>query len=304
MWKKGLGLFVGLMTFCGVGSICQAEIIPPYGPGQIGYTAVVLCDSLTIREEASSASAAVKTLHSGDRMMVMEQKDGWAYCATSDAVDAGPDGWVNADYIVVDPSWYRTEEKTTVYAWNDTAALKVARLDKDTTLPVLKDDGEWLVVGLRGASGWIHKTDAELANASDNKSESSESSPAAKADPEEDDWFTVYAEDGSYVSIHLAEGAMYEDTKGRTYSNTHGDYYYCITTDITYSANPDSWANGDRPEYTGEDYGEGAGYENNWDDEYDYTDTTGDGEGAGYEDNWNDGAYYGEGAGYEDNWED
>ena len=60
MWKKGLGLFVGLMTFCGVGSICQAEIIPPYGPGQIGYTAVVLCDSLTIREEASSASARIR----------------------------------------------------------------------------------------------------------------------------------------------------------------------------------------------------------------------------------------------------
>ena len=44
-----------------------------------------------------------------------------------------------------------------MYAWNDTAALKVALLDKDTTLPILKDCGDWLVVSLRGASGWIHK---------------------------------------------------------------------------------------------------------------------------------------------------
>ena len=36
-------------------------------------------------------------------------------------------------------------------------APKVALLDKDTLLPILKDDGEWLVVSLRGATGWIHK---------------------------------------------------------------------------------------------------------------------------------------------------
>ena len=46
---------------------------------------------------------------------------------------------------------------TPVYAWNDTAALKVGLLDPGTTLPILKDTGDWLIVSLRGATGWIRK---------------------------------------------------------------------------------------------------------------------------------------------------
>jgi hypothetical protein len=37
-------------------------------------------------------------------------------------------------------------------------APKVALLSKGTMLPILKDEGEWLIVSLRGASGWIHKS--------------------------------------------------------------------------------------------------------------------------------------------------
>ena len=72
-------------------------------------------------------------------------------------MDAGPAGWVNADYIAVDPAWYRADNATPVYAWNDTEAPKVALLDAGTELPILKDDGDWLIVSLRGATGWIRK---------------------------------------------------------------------------------------------------------------------------------------------------
>ena len=64
---------------------------------------------------------------------------------------------MKSDYLAIDPAWYRTDKATPVYAWNDTAAPKVGLLDKDTVLPILKDDGGWIVVGLRGASGWIQK---------------------------------------------------------------------------------------------------------------------------------------------------
>ena len=30
-------------------------------------------------------------------------------------------------------------------------------LDPETFLPILKDEGEWIIVSLRGATGWIHK---------------------------------------------------------------------------------------------------------------------------------------------------
>ena len=54
-------------------------------------------------------------------------------------------------------SWYVTVKNTAVYAWNDTSAPKVALLDKGTRLPILKEESDWFVVSLRGATGWIHK---------------------------------------------------------------------------------------------------------------------------------------------------
>lgn len=149
-------LMVLVLALGSIGAV-QAEIIPPRGEGQIGLQAVVLCDELTVRREPNASSKAVRTLHQGNQLIVYRQSNGWAECFLSDDVDAEPAGWVNADYIAIDPAWYRTEKKTPVYAWNSTSAPKVALLGKNTTLPILKNEGDWLIVSLRGATGWIHK---------------------------------------------------------------------------------------------------------------------------------------------------
>ena len=156
--KKHVWLAIAIALILTMGSIAtvQAAVLPPHGEGQIGLQAVVLCEELTLREKPSASSRAVEKLQYGDWPIVIEQKDGWAYCVLGDSEES-PSGWVSADYIVVDPAWYRTDKKTPVYAWNDTASPKVALLDKDTTLPILKEDGDWLIVSLRGAVGWIHK---------------------------------------------------------------------------------------------------------------------------------------------------
>lgn len=133
-----------------------AEILPPEGEGQIGLHADILCETLTLREAPSASSRALRTLHYGDFVLVMEQSDGWAYCALGDAEDSGT-GYLNADYLAIDPARYRAETSTPVYAWKDTQAKKVALLSRNTTLPILKEEGEWLVVSLRGAAGWIRK---------------------------------------------------------------------------------------------------------------------------------------------------
>ena len=144
-------ILVLVSTFC-----AHAEILPPYGEGQIGLLAVVLCEELTVRQGSTVAAPVVTTVAYGSRIIVDRQADGWAHCCLGDAEDS-PSGWVNADYIVIDPAWYRTEGKTPVYAWDDTQAPKVALLDGDTTLPILADRGAWLIVSLRGAVGWIQK---------------------------------------------------------------------------------------------------------------------------------------------------
>lgn len=155
--KKHTLLTILLVLALAAGSIAaaQAEILPPYGEGQIGLTSVVLCESLTLHENPDASSGTVWVLPYGSLINVTEQSNGWAYCVIGDSEDAAA-GWVNASYIAVDPSWYVTGSATPVYAWNDTAAPKVGLLEKDLRLPVLKIDGDWIVVSLRGAAGWIY----------------------------------------------------------------------------------------------------------------------------------------------------
>ena len=166
MKKYGwLLILAALVLTLGCAAAVYAEIIPPCEPGQqIGYPAVVLCEKLTLREKPSTSSKAVQTLNYGDRPIVVgadnpdggTKENGFVYCTLGESEES-PDGWINADFIVVNPAWYVTEKETAVYAWNDIAAPKVALLDKDTRLPILKEEGDWYIVSLRGAVGWIHK---------------------------------------------------------------------------------------------------------------------------------------------------
>ena len=160
-----LTILTVLILALGCVGVVHAEIIPPCEPGQqIGYPAVVLCEKLTLREEPSASSRAVKTLNYGDRPIVVgadqpagaTKENGFVYCTLGDSEDS-PCGWVDAGYIIINPAWYVTEKNTAVYAWDDTEAPKVALLDKDVRLPILKEEGDWYVVSLRGAVGWILK---------------------------------------------------------------------------------------------------------------------------------------------------
>ena len=158
-------LLVLVFILSGIQTV-SAEIIPARGEGQIGLQAVVLCNTLTVRKEPNGSAKAVKTLQYGALPIVTKQEDGWAYCVLGDSENS-PSGWINIDYILIDPSWYKTGDKTPVYAWYDTASPKVALLDKGTTLPILKDEGDWLIVSLRGATGWIRKTKSDASSAPD-----------------------------------------------------------------------------------------------------------------------------------------
>ena len=159
--KTWITMLTAMTILTGSIGTARAEITPPAGPGQFGYDAVVLCESLTVRQEPKASSKAVQTLPYGRRFAAMEEVEGWAQIMLSDDVNAEPAGWVNADYIAMNPAWYRTEASTPVYAWNDQSALKVAMLDANTTLPILKEEDDWVLVSLRGAAGWIYKTAAD-----------------------------------------------------------------------------------------------------------------------------------------------
>lgn len=153
--RTWISIVMALVLATGCIVAAHAELLPAHGEGQIGLTGVVLCESLTVHQSASQGAKVVKTLENGQMVIVMKQEDGWAQISISDDVNGGPLGWVKADYLAVDPAWFLTDSETHVYAWGSLQANKVALIEAGTRLPVLMQDGDWIVVGLRGAAGWI-----------------------------------------------------------------------------------------------------------------------------------------------------
>jgi hypothetical protein len=156
MLKKLLIPTATLLIYFLVLTAAKAEIIPPQGPGQGGLQAVVLCDSLTLRKGRSTSSESIQALPYGSLIVVQTVEEGWAYCAALEGT--GAVGWVKSDYLVLDPAWYVCDETIPVFAYGDTVAPKLALLSRGDKLPIIKDEGDWLIVSLRGAAGWIYKT--------------------------------------------------------------------------------------------------------------------------------------------------
>lgn len=146
-------LIAGIVALALIFSCAAAEVIPPVGMGQIGYQAVVLCESLTVRAERSTSAKAVTTLKAGDLFATSCVVDGWRDCFRSES--GGRTGWVRAEYVACNPCWYVAEQPTPVYAWGEVNDCRVGLLEPGERYPILKTDEEWLVIGLRGASGWI-----------------------------------------------------------------------------------------------------------------------------------------------------
>ena len=154
MKKRVSVLLILLMIMAAGCGVCSASIMPSRGPGQIGLSSVVLCDSLSLYSAPGFDSAVLQKVSYRSQIIVLRRENGWAEVVLGDAEDS-PHGWVKEDYIAVDPAWYQTEGETPVYAWNDSSAPRVALLDAGESLPILRDDGDWIVVSLRGAAGWI-----------------------------------------------------------------------------------------------------------------------------------------------------
>lgn len=151
---------IALIFALACAGFASAEIFAPHGEGQIGISAVVASDEVTIYEKANESSKAVQKVPFGNLIILMEQKDGWAYCTLTDDVDGKPAGWVSTEGLIVDPCWFMTREETPAYADKDAASEVLARFDADMIMPVLKIEGDWIGVNANGQIGWINVPDA------------------------------------------------------------------------------------------------------------------------------------------------
>ena len=167
--KKRLIAVLLVLLLC-AGS-AAAEVLPRAGidqgwkeyTGQSCVTGVILCDSLTLRAKPSASSKALYTLEnkftrtykSSSLRILSEPKDGWVEVQYSDLIDGH--GYLRAEYVLIDPLWYRAGKETAVYAYGDASAPRVGLLSKGTVLPIIAERDGWYVVSMPAGSGWIRK---------------------------------------------------------------------------------------------------------------------------------------------------
>lgn len=114
----------------------------------------VLCQSLTMRESASASAKAVYTLVYGDTVDILAQDGVW----TQVSAQAGAQrvtGWVRGEYLLTDPAQYVSAGETAVYAYPGEGAPRVGLLADGETHPVIARLDGYIVISLRGASGFV-----------------------------------------------------------------------------------------------------------------------------------------------------
>ena len=157
--RKGFLVICAVVMSLMLCASAAAEISHPVGPGQLGYDAVVLSKNISIRPTKNANVKAVKRLNYGDRMAVMSLGDGWCEVYLSET--EGLSGYVLETYILIDPAYITIEESTPVYAWQATSAKRVGLISKGETYPIIRMEGNWLLISLRGAAGWMLRPDGE-----------------------------------------------------------------------------------------------------------------------------------------------
>lgn len=151
MKKAGICLFLVIMM---ISAVAFGEITHPIGPGQLGYDAVVISKSVSVRQTPNTNAKVVTKLSFGDHLAVMSLGNGWCEVYLSET--EGLTGYVLEDFIMIDPAYIRMEESTNVYAWQATDAKRVGQLSRDENYyPIIRMEGNWLLISLRGAAGWI-----------------------------------------------------------------------------------------------------------------------------------------------------
>ena len=116
----------------------------------------VLCQTLTMRESAAASAKAVHTLVYGDTVDILAQDGVFTQVAAGDGAQRVR-GWVRGEYLLVDPVMYVSAGETAVYAYPGEDAPRVGLLSGGETHPVIARLPGYIVISLRGASGFVRE---------------------------------------------------------------------------------------------------------------------------------------------------
>lgn len=116
-------------------------------------SALVLCESLTLRAQPDTMAEARATLPYGTTVTCTGAwHPGWLEVSAN-----GQTGWVREALVQRSPAYLTLAAETPVLAWPSPEAPWVGLLDAGTSVPVLGVCDGYTVISLRGASGFVAK---------------------------------------------------------------------------------------------------------------------------------------------------
>lgn len=141
--------------------------VVPNAPIKVDYSSpifpgIVISQNVSLREAPSTGAKRIASVPNGALFDLLDEQNGWyrvSYFETKTSTYM--EGWVLVDYVVRDPSFVTTTKTTYVYATPDRGAKKVGQLAEGSQLVVIGEWGDFWVVNLRSASGFIYKRDIE-----------------------------------------------------------------------------------------------------------------------------------------------
>lgn len=133
------------------------------------YPGVVISQNVTLRESPSTTAKQLARPTNGTVLDILSEQNGWYYVRFWDGKSTMPiEGYVRTNFVVRDPMFVTTTQATYVYSMPDRGAKMVGQLVSGTQLVVIGEYGDFWVVNLRSASGFIHKNDIEYNQISGN----------------------------------------------------------------------------------------------------------------------------------------
>ena len=117
----------------------------------------VLCESLSLREKPQTTSNTLVALAYGTYGTIIDENESWYHVVYRNDQGQHLSGWVKKDYLLVNPEFFTPHDETPVYAIPSHTSKRVGLISNETSYPII---GEWdgfLVISLRGASGFVEK---------------------------------------------------------------------------------------------------------------------------------------------------
>ena len=116
----------------------------------------VLCEALSLRENPDATSKIIQTMTYGTYCTVIEENGSW-YNVTYRDENLRYSGWVRKEYVLVNSDYFVPDGETPVYAMPSGSSKRVGLINSEARYPIIGEMNGFLVISLRGASGFVAK---------------------------------------------------------------------------------------------------------------------------------------------------